>query len=279
MVGTDDRDPLLDYRGYSGAGGVVYVEVEVNILSIDRFSKQSKEYAASRPTYPDALFEFLSEQTPAHQLAWDCGTGNGQAAIRLVEYFEKIYATDISAAQLENARPHQNIQYVKLNEGRTALQHNSVDLVTAAQAAHWFDLEKFYREADRVLRPRGIIALWGYGFISASDNEIDRIFQKLGREILKEYWDENVNKIWNGYDSFPFPFEEIDHPEFIMKIEWSLDQFVSYVSSWSAAQKFKEKNGSSPVDSVWDDLVKSWKDPNLKHSFSTPLTIRVGKKT
>lgn len=246
---------------------------------LDRFSKQSAEYAAARPSYPDELFEFLAKESPARHLAWDCGTGNGQAAIRLVDYFEKVYATDISAAQLEKARPHKNIQYVKLNESVTGLENASVDLVTAAQAVHWFDLEKFFGEAKRVLKPQGVIAMWGYGYISAADEKVDKVFQKLGREILEEYWDKNVNKIWNGYGALVFPFEEIESPAFILETDWSRDQFISYVSSWSAAQKFKDKNNHSVLDLVWDELMDAWESPDDRYSFSAPLTIRVGRKT
>lgn len=247
--------------------------------ALDRFSKQSKEYAAARPTYPEELFQFLAAESSGRHLAWDCGTGNGQAAVRLADYFEKVYATDISAAQLEKARPHKNIQYEKSSETSTILEDESVDLVTVAQAVHWFDLEKFYEETNRVLRQQGVIALWGYGFISAADEKVDRVFQKLGREILEEYWDKNVNKIWSGYGTLVFPYDEIVSPAFVLETEWSRDQFINYVSSWSAAQKFKDKNNCSVLELVWEELMDAWKNPDERHSFSTPLTIRVGRKT
>ena len=118
----------------------------------DLFSGKSKEYASSRPKYPKVLFEFLVGLVPRRNLAWDCATGNGQAAVCLSEYFEQVIASDASKEQIANAQQRNNIRYEVFPAERTNLADSSVDLISIAQALHWFDLDDFYKEAKRVLR-------------------------------------------------------------------------------------------------------------------------------
>ena len=152
----------------------------------DLFSTNSKEYASSRPKYPRSLFEFLVGLVRHRNLAWDCATGNGQAAVVLSEYFEEVIASDASKEQIENAESRKNIRYEVFPAERTNVADSSVDLITIAQALHWFDLDDFYKEAKRVLRKDGnegdcgggggcgVIAAWAYGLHSVS-MEIDKI--------------------------------------------------------------------------------------------------------
>jgi hypothetical protein len=144
---------------------------------------------------------------------------------------------------------------------------------------HWFDLDRFYAEAKRVMKQSAVIALWGYGMTNCSDKKIDDLFQSIGRDILKDYWDNNVKLIWAGYDKLPFPFEEIDTPHFEISTFWTRDNFEGYIHSWSAAQKFIDKNGYSPLDQLQSDLDRIWKDRNQTHIFKTALTTRIGRKT
>ncbi len=129
----------------------------------DHFSQQAGDYAKYRPDYPEALFEFLAKTARGHELAWDVGTGNGQAALGLTKYFDRVLATDPSEKQIQNAVRHAQISYSVASSVQTNVPSRNVDLITVAQALHWFDFNAFYREARRVLKPDGLIAVWCYG--------------------------------------------------------------------------------------------------------------------
>ena len=149
----------------------------------DLFSKQAEEYAQYRPRYPDALFEYLASVAPGHALAWDCATGNGQAALSLAPYFERVVGTDASESQIANAQPHEKITYRVARAEQTDFEDHSVDLITVAQAIHWFDLDAFYAEAKRVLRPGGVLAAWTY-YESEIEPAIDRVARKYESEVV-----------------------------------------------------------------------------------------------
>jgi ubiquinone/menaquinone biosynthesis C-methylase UbiE len=131
----------------------------------DHFSSVAGNYAAFRPDYPRELFQWLASVSPARSAAWDCATGNGQAAVGLAEYFKTVIGTDASADQIANATPHPKIRYSVVPAEKSGLTAQSMDLITVAQSAHWFDLDRFYSEVRRVLRPGGCVALWCYGVI------------------------------------------------------------------------------------------------------------------
>ncbi|HEU4444896.1 MAG TPA: class I SAM-dependent methyltransferase, partial [Nitrososphaeraceae archaeon] len=206
----------------------------------DLFSSNSKEYASSRPRYPRSLFEFLVELVQYRNLAWDCATGNGQAAVFLSEYFEQVIASDASKEQIENAQPRNNIRYEVFPAERTTLANNSVDLITIAQALHWFDLDDFYKEAKRVLRKDddgggsggggggGVIAAWAYGVHSISP-EIDNITRLLYEDILGSYWPKERKIVENKYQDIPFPFQKIDTPVFQIELDWTMSELVGYL--------------------------------------------------
>src|ERR1043165_5287441 len=123
----------------------------------DHFSTQSQDYARYRPDYPPSLFQWLASLTSAHALAWDVGTGSGQAALALADHYRRVVATDAAEAQLRHAVAHERVTYKGMPAENTDLGNASVDLVTVAQALHWFDFDRFYREVQRVLRPGGLI--------------------------------------------------------------------------------------------------------------------------
>lgn len=245
---------------------------------LDRFSKQTDSYAQSRPKYPAEIYKFLAGITPSNEKVWDCATGNGQAAIHLAEYFKGVYATDLSQEQIQKAFKHDRIKYEVGSAEDVTIEPNSLDLVTVAQAVHWFDLDKFYQKVNESLKAEGVIALWAYGFITAKNKDIDQLFQRVGRELLKEYWDENVKKIWNGYENIPFPFIDINHPEWKMDFKWSKQDFISYIESWSAAQKYYDENEVSVIEAVSEELDNIWLDNATLQEFETPLTSRIGRK-
>ncbi|MDQ3969230.1 MAG: class I SAM-dependent methyltransferase [Thermoproteota archaeon] len=257
----------------------------------DLFSGKSKEYASSRPTYPRSLFEFLVGLVQYRNLAWDCATGNGQAAIFLSEYFEQVIASDASKEQIENAQPRDNIRYEVFSAERTTLADNSVDLITIAQALHWFNLDDFYKEANRVLRKgedngrgtsgrgSGVLAAWAYGLHSISP-EIDNITHLLYEDILGSYWAKERKIVENKYQNIPFPFQEIDTPLFQIELDWTLSELVGYLYTWSSVQKFIGKNNSDPIEQVYNDLAGAWgsnKNTWHKRRVVWPIYIRVGR--
>jgi ubiquinone/menaquinone biosynthesis C-methylase UbiE len=149
----------------------------------DHFSSQSGDYRKYRPVYPEALYKFLAEHSLAHDCAWDCATGNGQAAMGLAKHFMRVIATDASRQQLGYAMQENNIEYRCVRAEKTCIEQNSVDLITVAQALHWFDVDAFYQEARRVLKNQGVIAVWSYNLLSISV-DIDQIISHLYADIL-----------------------------------------------------------------------------------------------
>lgn len=254
----------------------------------DLFSSNSKEYASSRPTYPRSLFEFLVGLVRYRNLAWDCATGNGQAAVFLSEHFEQVIASDASKEQIENAQPRDNIRYEVFPAEKTTLVDNSVDLITIAQALHWFDLDEFYKEVKRVLRKddnggdtngSGVIAAWAYGLHSIS-TEIDDITHLLYEDILGSYWPKERKIVENKYHDISFPFQEIDMPVFQIELDWTLSELIGYLYTWSSVQKFIKKNNSDPIKQIYDDLAAAWGDKNTWHKRRRvvwPIYIRVGR--
>ncbi len=241
----------------------------------DNFSTQSDDYAKFRPVYPQKLIDFLLSLTKTHEACWDCGTGNGQLAVALAETFQKVSATDISQNQLNNATKHANIEYSKQPAEETTFSNQSFDLITVAQAAHWFDHDRFNREVKRLLKPNGAVVLFGYGLVQV-DEELNPIIQDFYWKVTKPYWDPERNHIEESYQTIPFPYEEKEVNEnFDIKSEMTLDQLTGYISTWSAVQHYKKANNQDPVQKLKSDLGEIWK--NGKREVTFPVFIRVGK--
>lgn len=242
----------------------------------DLFTKQSAAYAKFRPSYPKEIFDFLNTQVKERNTAWDCATGNGQVAALLAEHFNKVYATDISEGQLSKAIQKPNITYKIEPAEKTSFAEGMFDLITVAQAIHWFDFDKFYSEVKRTLKPEGIIAVIGYT-LPKIDDEVDAILMHFYEGILDGYWDKERKYIDEMYATIPFPFHELQAPIFIAQYFWDAEQFIGFLNTWSATQHYIDKNNSNPVDLVADDLRKCWR-PNSKKTIVFPIMLRVGKK-
>ena len=242
----------------------------------DHFSGHSEKYAQHRPQYPDEIYAYLASIAPAHSLAWDCGTGNGQAALGLARHFEKIHATDASAEQISLAYPHANVEYRVEPAEHVSLNDSSVDLVTVAVAIHWFNFDEFYREVKRVLKPEGILAAWTYSLTEISP-AIDQLINHYYSDILAGYWPERIRYLEQKYETIPFPFEEITPSPFIMEVKWNLIQLAGFLDSWSATQRYKAQAGQHPLESVWDKLVGAWGDENETRLVRWPLHFRIGR--
>ena len=242
----------------------------------DYFSSQSKEYAKNRPRYPGEMFKYLASLTPSKELAWDCGTGNGQAALVLAERFERVMATDASAAQIENAFPHERITYLVEASEKTTLRSNSVDLITVGTAVHWFDFEAFYREVRRVGKSTGILAVWTYYF-PIIEPEIDHWLEHFYWEILSGFWPERIHYLEERYITLPFPFEEIKPPEFEMQATWELGNMVGFMASWSAVRNLVKAQGEPAFDGPVQELKRIWTKGPRKRKIRWPLHFRIGK--
>lgn len=243
----------------------------------DNFSRQAREYARHRPSYPPELFAFIAACAPAHETAWDCGTGNGQAARGMANHFAHVIATDASSNQIAQAEPHERISFHVAPAERSGLAAESIDALSVATAMHWFNLEGFYAEARRVLRPGGVIAVWSY-FNHSVDERIDPVVKRFGHEIVGPYWSEKLRAVNRSYASLPFPFEEIEHPAYVIEASWSLNDLVGYLCSWSATQKFIEAHGRHPIEEIRAELADAWGPEETRHTVRWPLTMRVGRR-
>jgi len=242
----------------------------------DHFSGVSAGYAAFRPRYPDALFDLLARVAPARGAAWDCATGNGQAAIGLAQHFTRVIATDASAAQIAQAEPHPRVSYRVAPAEACGLEDRSVDLVTAAQAVHWFDRPRFWAEARRVLRPRGVVAFWTYWLVSITP-ELDAIVQRFYRDTVGPYWPPERKLTEDRYRGIDFPFTEFAVPEFTIEQQLTLDGVAGYIRTWSATRGFIEARGHDPVDALIAELTPVWGDPATPRPARWPVAVRAGR--
>lgn len=243
----------------------------------DHFSGHAGDYAAHRPAYPAELFEWLASQTPGRKLAWDCATGNGQAAIALANHFERVVASDASNSQIEQAARQAKVEYRVERAERSSLEANTVDLVTVAQAWHWFDHVAFEREAGRVLRPRGILAAWAYQ-LARIEPGIDDLVYTLYENRLGEYWPPERQHIENGYRDLDLTWPAIDVPRFEMIAKWNLDQMLAYLATWSALRRYVSERDENPLDAMRGAFVKAWGDPQCIKTVRWPLVIRAWRK-
>jgi SAM-dependent methyltransferase len=240
------------------------------------FSKGSEKYAASRPRYPRALFEHLSNICPDHEIAWDCGTGSGQAAMGLATKFRFVEATDVSPEQILNAPSHEQICYSVQAAESTSFARHYFSLVAAAQALHWFDHGKFWPEVHRVLKPGGIFAAWTYTWPHVS-KEIDSIIKARLRNVIENYWAPQNRLAWDGYASINFPFQEVVLPDVTMKLDWNLDQFLSYLGTWSATRRCIEDIGTAFFEELGADLESVWGVREQERGVKMEFHCRVGR--
>src|SRR5436190_1039921 len=198
----------------------------------DHFSELASRYADFRPRYPAALFDYLATLVPADSVVWDCACGSGQATFDLATRFNKVVATDASAEQIASAKPHPRVEYSVALAEQSGLESGSVGLVTVAQALHWFNLERFYPETKRVLKPAGVLAAWAYGMNQVAGEDANEIAQDFYHNVVGPYWPPERRLVEEGYRTIPFPFKEIVAPSFQLEVHWNLEQLLGYFSSW-----------------------------------------------
>jgi len=243
----------------------------------DHFASVAAQYAQSRPTYPSPLFDWLAGQCEAHDLAWDCGAGNGQASLELARHFNRVLATDASASQIGEALPHPRIEYRVAPAEVSGLPEQGADLVVVAQALHWFDLDRFYREVERVLKPGGVVAAWSYGVLEVEGEEVNVLVQRFYHDEVGPYWPPERRYVETGYRDLAFPFPPLAAPTFAMNLSWNLEQLLGYFRSWSASAAYIKAQGSDPVAALEPKLRACWGDADQAHPVNWPLAMRVGK--
>ena len=229
----------------------------------DHFSGHASSYARYRPHYPAALFEYLATLTPRHEIALDCATGSGQAAVGLAKHFDCVIATDGSVAQLRNAQAHPHVAYLANLAEQPALQDASVDLAAAAQAAHWFDHDRFHPQMRRVLREDGVLALWTYGLAFVAP-PIDAVVRHYYDEIVGAYWPPERRHVESAYRD-------------LLELDWDLDDFIGYVGTWSATQRYTTVSGADPLPVLRAEIAPLWSCG--RRPVVWPLHLRIGRKS
>ena len=245
---------------------------------IDLFSKRSDLYASARPTYPEALFDFVALSVPAAGRVWDCATGSGQAAVGLARRFREVQATDASAAQIANATPHASVHYSVQPAERTNFAPASFDAVCVAQALHWFDFARFFPEVSRVLKVGGIFVAWGYDWFTL-DPAFDKEFQRSVLDLFESHWAPQNALLWNGYRDVPLPFEPVSAPDVPMRVDWTFLQLLAYVHTWSATRQVLKESGREFFDQAEARLRPLWGDPASVRTLSFRLHVIAGRRT
>jgi SAM-dependent methyltransferase len=244
----------------------------------DHFSGSAAEYARFRPRYPAALFSYLAGLASRRSVAWDCATGSGQAAVALAEHFPRVIATDASAAQIAHAELHPGVRYHVATAEQSGLASASVDLISVAQALHWFDLPGFHAEATRVLRPGGVLAVWCYAALELPGRALQRHIERFHTETVGPYWPPERRWVEEGYRSLAFPWPELSPPAFAMQTRMSLDALIGYLGTWSATQRYRLATGMVPLSALREELGQHWGEPRTHRTVQWPLALRVGRK-
>lgn len=242
----------------------------------DNFSQQAATYAKFRPTYPLELLKTLLPLVSERENVWDCGCGNGQLSVLLSNSFSRVYATDISTKQLENAVNRPNILYQVSAAEHTTFPTHFFDCITVAQAVHWFNFEQFYAEVRRVARPNAILALIGYPLLTAKHDAINNLLQHFYKNIIGAYWDKERHFIDEKYQTIPFPFEEMLLPDCYMEYTWDFETMIGYLNSWSSVQHYIKQHHENPIDLIYNDLKKYFDE---SHHIVVQFEIikRIGK--
>lgn len=242
----------------------------------DHFSHAAALYAECRPGYPAELFEFLAGMCDQRSHAWDAGTGSGQAAIALARHFETVIASDASIEQLAHARAHSRVHYVSAASETSPLAPSCIDLVCVAQAVHWFKFNPFYEEVRRVSRPGGIIALWTY-LLPVMNDDFNDLVRQFWFETLGPYWPPERRYVDEMYRTLPFPFHDLDVPEFSIRLQWTVNQFLGYLRTWSAVGRYRKQHGVDPVLAIAPALTTLWAGNSEIRTLTWPVIMRLGR--
>jgi ubiquinone/menaquinone biosynthesis C-methylase UbiE len=244
-------------------------------MPLDRFSAQAELYARYRIDYPTELYDWLLPQAAGRERAWDCATGNGQVAVVLADHFQTVEASDLSEAQLAKAAPRPNIHYQAARAEHTPFPDQHFDLITVAQAVHWFNAEAYHREVRRVARPGAVLAEWGYNLVQTDEEPIDALIRQFHDDTLRPYWDDNRWHITDEYTRIAFPFAQVQRAHFEVRRSWSAEWFLNYLRTWSAVQNYRKEHRQDAVLLIEDELTRHWGKGEREVRF--PVFVRAGK--
>jgi SAM-dependent methyltransferase len=241
----------------------------------DHFSSQSAAYSRYRPSYPPALIRYVASLARDRRVAVDCATGNGQAAVALAEHFETVLAIDGSQSQLARAQSSERVRYAAGLAEQLPVPESSVGLVAAAQAAHWFDLDRFHAECRRVLVPGGVVAIWTYEKFRV-DPGVDAVIDQFYSGVVGPYWPPERRFVDEGYRTLPFPWREESAPPFALETDWDLQLVLGYLATWSAVQRYKDLHSEDPLSALAPRLATVWPDGERRR-LRWPVHLRVGR--
>ena len=239
----------------------------------DNFSGHSSEYAKYRPSYPKQLYDFIRDNCHNFDRAWDCGCGNGQVTGELARIFKEVEATDISSNQISQAKAAENVKFSVISAENAEFPEDLFDLIISAQAVHWFNFPKFYKNVQRSLKPNGLFIATGYGLIRVN-SEIDEIIDHFYENIIGNYWDEERNYVETHYQNIPFPFSEINAPGLEQRYSWTASEMLGYLRTWSSVKHFEKHKHEDPVQLVENQLIAKWGKARV---VKFPIFIRAGR--
>jgi len=242
------------------------------------FEHGGRAYVRFRPDYPAGLTRFLAETTaPPHDRAVDVGCGNGQLTVQLATYFNDVIGLDPSADQIANVIAHERVRYVRAPAENIPLPDRCAALATAGQAAHWFDLPRFYDEARRIGRQNAVVALISYGILRLDPSGLNERFSQFHRREIGPFWPPERRLVDTGYADIPFPFDELPAPEFSIERTWKLGDFLGYVATWSATQRVVEAGRRDILEKFASELSRLWGPEDRKRSVMWPISMRCGR--
>lgn len=238
----------------------------------DHFSVQAEDYSIYRPEYPAELYAWLASICNEKAMVWDCATGNGQAAVALTNYFSYVIGTDASESQIYRAMIYPRVEYEVALAHQSPLKDHSVDLITVAQALHWFEFDLFFKEVERVAKNNAVLAVWCYELHQISP-AVDAVIKTYYEDIIGAYWPAERRHIEQAYASIDFPFEPIKSPKCSMNKQWTLKHLIGYLGTWSATQKYIQENGHDPRAQILEALTAAWGADDTQ-SVTWPVTIK-----
>jgi SAM-dependent methyltransferase len=240
----------------------------------DHFSDIAAGYHSNRFAYPPAFYRAMADRSPGTAAVWDCGAGNGQASLALAQEYDQVFASEASAEQLRHAQPHDRIDYRAEQVEECSINDHSVDAILAAQAAHWFDLDRFYQQVQRVLRPGGLIVLSTYAF-PRIDQDTERIVQDLVKTV-GPWWPKAVQHPFSRYESLAFPFQEVRFPAFDCTMRWTLTDLLDFLATWSGVSRATAANGPGIIEDLRTALEPSW--GTSIRTIAWPIWTRAGHR-
>ena len=190
--------------------------------------------------------------------------------------FDRVIATDASETQIANAQSHASIGFRVAHADNSGIASETMDLIMVAQALHWFDLDRFYAEARRVLKNNGVFAASAYNLLHV-EPAIDEVVNRYYYEVVGPFWPPE-RKLVEQFADLPFPFHKVDAPKFERTAQWDLEHLGGYLRSWSSTQRFVAAKGSDPLQQITDDLRAAWANAKQTRRVIWPLTLRVGIK-